>query len=76
MCDLLVIKRRITAGKRITLAFGKLNVCFSRRKFYLGRENLVRWHREFAYRRHVICHYKTRVNKNEKCDKRKYPTRI
>jgi len=28
---------------------------FSRRKFYLGRENSVRWHREFAYRRHVRC---------------------
>jgi len=44
---------RTTAGKRITLVFSKLNVCFSRRKFYLGRENSVRWHREFAYRRHV-----------------------
>ena len=29
---------------------------FSRRKFYLGRENSVRWHREFAYRRHVGRH--------------------
>ena len=43
----------ITAGKRITLVFGKMKVWFSRRKFYLGREYSVRWHREFAYRRHV-----------------------
>jgi len=30
-----------------------MNICCSRRKFYIGRENSVRWHREFAYRRHV-----------------------
>jgi len=47
------MKQRSTAGKRITLVFGKMNVCFSRRMFYLGRENSIRWHREFAYRRHV-----------------------
>ena len=54
LCQRLCRKVLVTAGKRITLVFGKLNVCFSRRKFYLGRENSVRWHREFAYRRHVI----------------------
>jgi len=52
----------VTAGKRITLVFGKLNVCFSRRKLYLGRENSVRWHREFAYRRHVMCNAQRNIS--------------
>lgn len=55
----------LTAGKLITLVLGKLNVCFSRRKFYLGRENSVSWHRELAYRPHVMSNLKTtHVKKN------------
>jgi len=28
----------VTAGKRITLVFGKLNICFSRRKYILAEK--------------------------------------
>ena len=45
------------------LVVGELNVYFSRRKFYLGREYSTRWHCKFVKRQNVICHNQPNMSK-------------
>ena len=48
-----VMKRRPTAHLLKALVFSKLNICNSRRMFYLGREYSARWNRVCANPRNV-----------------------